>query len=93
MTARSDGSSRWVDEANGLEAEHEALSDDAIRAQFAEIREEIRELAAAEGEPSDDELTHPDRERRRELRKRPPQARERGAPATRSTRSSPKSSR
>ncbi len=38
----------WVDEANGLEAELEALSDDDIRAQFAEIREEIR-AAATEG--------------------------------------------
>ena len=31
-----------VDEANALEAEFEALSDDEIRAQFAEIRDEIR---------------------------------------------------
>ena len=58
----------WVDEANALEAEFEALSDDDIRAQYAEIREEIRALAAS-GEPSEDELHHPDLERRRELRK------------------------
>ncbi len=58
----------WVDEANGLEAELEGLSDDEIRAQFAEIRDEIR-VAATAGEPTEDELTHPDLERRRELRK------------------------
>ena len=57
-----------VDEANALEAEYEALSDDDIRAAFAEIRDEIREVAAGE-EPSDDELNHPDRERRNDLRK------------------------
>jgi preprotein translocase subunit SecA len=57
-----------VDEANALEAEFEGLSDEAIRAQFAEIRDEIRALAAS-GQPSEDELTHPDLERRRELRK------------------------
>ncbi len=58
----------WVDEANRLEPEIEALSDAEIRAQFAEIREEIL-AAAAVGEPSEDELTHPDLERRREIRK------------------------
>ena len=58
----------WVEEANGLETEFEGLSDDEIRTQFAEIREEIRAIAAT-GEPSGDELTHPDLERRRELRK------------------------
>ena len=57
-----------VDEANALEAEFEGLSDDEIRAQFAEIRDEIRALAES-GEPTEDELTHPDPERRRELRK------------------------
>jgi preprotein translocase subunit SecA len=57
-----------VDETNGLEAEFEGLSDEEIRAQFGEIRDEIRALAAA-GEPTEDELTHPDLERRRELRK------------------------
>src|SRR6187431_1361237 len=57
-----------VDEANALESEYEALSDDEIRATFAEIRDEIHELAAGE-EPSDDELNHPDRERRNDLRK------------------------
>jgi preprotein translocase subunit SecA len=58
----------WVEEANSLEAEFEGLSDDEIRTQFGEIREEVRALAAA-GEPSEDELTHPDLERRRELRR------------------------
>jgi preprotein translocase subunit SecA len=57
-----------VDEANALEAEFEAMSDEDIRAQFAEIRDEIRALADS-GEPSEEELTHPDAERRRELRK------------------------
>ncbi len=58
----------FVDEANALEPEYEKLSDDEIRAAFAEVRDEIREIAAS-GEPSDDELNHPDRERRRELRR------------------------
>jgi preprotein translocase subunit SecA len=57
-----------VDEANALEAEFEALSDEQIRAQFAEIRDEIRELAKPD-EPSEDELHHEDVERRRELKK------------------------
>src|SRR6478672_3379308 len=57
-----------VDEANSLEAEFEALSREEIRAQFAEIRDEIRSLATPD-EPSEDELHHPDLERRRELRK------------------------
>ena len=56
----------FVDEANALEPEIEALSDDEIRARFAELREEIRE-AAQPDEPSDDELNHPEAERRREL--------------------------
>ncbi len=54
-----------VDEANTLEAEFEALSDDAIRERIADIREEIHE-AAVPDEPSEDELHHPDLERRRE---------------------------
>jgi len=58
----------WVDQANALEPEYEALSDEDIRAAFAELREEIHE-AAAHDEPSDDELHHPDLERRRELTK------------------------
>jgi preprotein translocase subunit SecA len=57
-----------VDEANRLEAEFEALSDEEIRERIAEIREEIHEAAVPE-EPSDDELHHPDLERRREFLK------------------------
>ncbi|MGK2852172.1 MAG: preprotein translocase subunit SecA [Candidatus Limnocylindrales bacterium] len=57
-----------VDEANALEPEFEALSDDEIRAQFADVRDEIRALADA-GQPTEEELTHPEPERRRELRK------------------------
>ena len=57
-----------VDEANALEAEFEALSDEQIRAQFDEVRAEIRELAQPD-EPSEEELTHLDLERRRELKK------------------------
>jgi preprotein translocase subunit SecA len=57
-----------VDEANALEAEFEALTDEQIRAQFDEIRDEIRANAQPD-EPSDDELHHEDLERRRELAK------------------------
>ena len=57
-----------VDEVNALEEEIEALTDDEIRARFAEIRDEIREVAEPD-EPSDDELHHPDLERRRDLTK------------------------
>ena len=57
-----------VDEINELETEIAALSDDEIRERFALIREEIHE-AAVPGEPSEDELTHPDLERRREFKK------------------------
>jgi preprotein translocase subunit SecA len=57
-----------IDEANSLEVEIEALSDEEIRERFAEIREEIREIAEPD-EPSEDELHHPDLERRRELTK------------------------
>jgi preprotein translocase subunit SecA len=57
-----------VDETNALEAEYEALSDEEIKAQFAELRADV--VAAAEpDEPADDELHHPDLERRRELKK------------------------
>jgi preprotein translocase subunit SecA len=58
----------WVEEANALEAEFEALSEEQIRAQIAEIRQEIRSTGVAE-EPSEDELHHEDLERRRELTK------------------------
>jgi preprotein translocase subunit SecA len=55
-----------VEETNALELEYEKLSDEEIRAAFDEVREEIRGIAE-ESVPSDDELNHPDRERRREL--------------------------
>jgi preprotein translocase subunit SecA len=58
----------WVDEANALEAEFEGLSDEEIRTQFAEIRDEVRASVQPE-EPSEDELHHEDLERRRELTK------------------------
>ncbi|MEW5990044.1 MAG: preprotein translocase subunit SecA [Chloroflexota bacterium] len=57
-----------VDEINALEPEISALADDEIRSRFAEIRAEVAEIAAPD-EPSDDELHHPDLERRRELTK------------------------
>ena len=57
-----------IDEANDLEAEFEALDDTEIRERVDAIREEILEAAAPE-EPSDDELGHPDLERRRDLAK------------------------
>ena len=58
----------FVDRTNELETESEALSDDEVRARFQELREEIRE-AAQPDEPSEDELEHPELERRRELTK------------------------
>jgi len=58
----------FVDEANALEAEIGALSDEAIRERFAELRADIA-AAAVPGEPSEDELRHPDLERRREIAK------------------------
>ena len=57
-----------VDETNALEAEYEAMSDAEIRAAFTELREDALE-AAKPDDPSEDELTHPDLERRRELKK------------------------
>jgi preprotein translocase subunit SecA len=57
-----------VDEANELEAEIAALPDEEIRERFLALRDEVREAAAPE-EPSEDELHHPDLERRRELAK------------------------
>jgi preprotein translocase subunit SecA len=58
----------FVDEANELEAEIKALSDEDIRARFLGLRAEFDETVVEE-EPSDDELHHPDLERRRELAK------------------------
>jgi preprotein translocase subunit SecA len=58
----------YVDEANELEAELKALSDSEIRDRFLGLREEFRETVEEE-EASEDELHHPDLERRRELAK------------------------
>ena len=57
-----------VDQINSLEPEFEALSDAEIRERIATIRAEIAEDAAPE-EPSEDELTAEESERRRELAK------------------------
>ena len=57
-----------VDEINALEPEFEALSDEQIRERIAGIRAELIEAATPE-EPSEDELHHPDLERRRDLQK------------------------
>jgi preprotein translocase subunit SecA len=58
----------FVDDVNDLEAEIEALSDGEIRERFAALRSQVLETAVPE-EPSEDELHHPDLERRRELAK------------------------
>ena len=60
-----------VDEANALEPEIQSLSDAEIRQRIDAIRAEILEVAVPD-EPSDDELHHPDLERRRELTKARP---------------------
>ncbi len=57
-----------VDRTNELEAEFDALSDEEIRERMDVIRAEVAEDAAPE-EPSDDELHHPDLERRNDLAK------------------------
>ncbi len=53
---------------NELEPHYAALSDDEIRAEMVQLRAEILEDAAP-SEPSQDEREHPERERRRELRR------------------------
>ena len=82
----------FVDEANELEAEIKALSDEEIRARFPALRDEFRETSSPE-EPSDDELHHPDLERRRELAKARRQARTSTRSRTPSTTSCRTSSR
>ena len=57
-----------VDEINELEPEFESLKEEAIRERIAEVRQEIRE-AAEPDEPEEDELHHPDLERRKEIAK------------------------
>jgi preprotein translocase subunit SecA len=58
----------FVDDANDLEREIEALSDAEIRDRFTALRAQVQETATPE-DPTDDELHHPDLERRRELAK------------------------
>ena len=57
-----------VDRTNELEDEFAALSDDEIRERMDVVRAEIAEDAAPE-EPSEDELHHPELERRNDLAK------------------------
>src|SRR4051812_48731253 len=57
-----------IDATNDLEPEYEGLSDAEIRERIDQVRAEIAEEAAPE-EPSEDELHHPDMERRRDLAK------------------------
>ncbi len=57
-----------VDEINALEPEFESLSDEEIRDRIAGIREELREVVQPD-EPDEDELHHPDLERRKEIAK------------------------
>ncbi|HZM73467.1 MAG TPA: preprotein translocase subunit SecA [Candidatus Polarisedimenticolia bacterium] len=57
-----------VDEANALEPELQALSDADLRARFQELKAQVIENTPVEP-PSDDELHHPDLERRREIAK------------------------
>jgi len=57
-----------VDDINALEDEFAALSDDEIRERVDVIKADIRDVAQEE-EPSDEELSHPDAERRRDLAK------------------------
>ena len=91
-TASCDASSRWSTRPTRLEAEFEALSDDEIRAQFAEIRDEIRALAdgrrAVRGRADPPRPRAPPR-----AAQGAPQARERGTSRRPSTRSCPRSSR
>jgi preprotein translocase subunit SecA len=57
-----------VDQINQLESHYAALSDDQIRAEMIDVREEVRQAAPA-AEPSEEELHTVDSERRAELRK------------------------
>ena len=58
----------FVDQANALEDEYQALSDEEIRQRMLDLRTEVAEDAAPT-EPSEDELEHPESERRAEFRK------------------------
>ncbi len=58
---------------NGLEEHYQSLTDEQIREEMAEVRAEVAENAAPTP-PTDDELHHPERERRADMRR----AREKG---------------
>ncbi|HXQ95918.1 MAG TPA: preprotein translocase subunit SecA [Candidatus Acidoferrales bacterium] len=58
----------FVDEANALEDEFRALTDQEIRKRMLDVRAEVAEDAAPT-EPSEDELEHAESERRAEFRK------------------------
>jgi len=57
-----------VDKINELEAHYQALSDDEIRAEMAEVRDEVRQAVPA-SEPSEEELSTRDSETRARLRR------------------------
>jgi len=57
-----------VDQINQLESHYAGLSDDQIRAEMVDVREEVRQAAPA-AEPSEEELHTADSERRSELRR------------------------
>jgi preprotein translocase subunit SecA len=57
-----------VDQINELESHYAALSDDQIKAEMIDVREEVRQAAPAT-EPSEEEQHTADSERRAELRK------------------------
>jgi len=56
-----------VERINELESHYADLSDEQIRAEMAEVRDEVRKAAPAT-EPSEEEVHSPDSERRAELR-------------------------
>ena len=57
-----------VDRINELEAHYAGLSDEQIRAEMADVRQEVREAAPAT-EPSEEEIHSPDSETRANLRR------------------------
>ncbi|MGD8683128.1 MAG: preprotein translocase subunit SecA [Chloroflexota bacterium] len=57
-----------VERINELEAHYRELSDEQIRAEMAEVRDEVREAAPAT-DPSEEELHTPDSEARAQLRR------------------------
>jgi len=57
-----------VAQINSLEEHYAALTDDQIREEMADVRAEVAQHAAPTP-PPEDELTHPDRERRADMRR------------------------